>query len=76
MNIDTSLCPYSLAKSYPDAYKKAAENFGFPDLSVVDLIETLAPEAQWSSTVDFEVLEGMIADEISQFVPEHLLPVF
>jgi hypothetical protein len=70
MNITSSLCPYSLAKSYPDAYKKAAENFGFPDLSIEGLIETLATD-----DVDFEELEDMIAKEISNFVPEHLLPV-
>ena len=70
MNITSSLCPYSLAKSYPDAYKKAAENFGFPDLSIEGLIETLATD-----DVVVAIVEFMIAKEISNFVPEHLLPV-
>lgn len=70
MNITSSLCPYSLAKSYPDAYKKAAENFGFPDLSIEGLIETLATD-----DVGVAIVEVMIAKEISNFVPEHLLPV-
>jgi hypothetical protein len=70
MNITSSLCPYSIARSYPDALKKAAENFGFPGLSVEGLIETLATD-----DVDIEELEDMIAKEICKFVPEHLLPI-
>ena len=57
---------YELENNYPEATRKAIDNFGFAECgSVAELIETLA-----TSEDSYDELEEQIADEIRGFVSE------
>lgn len=49
--------PYDLADNHPDAYRAAAANFGFADLDVGELVETMAG-------ADVAEFEKQLAEEI------------
>ena len=69
IDVTDQLDIHTLADTYPQAYKLAAANFGFPDLSLGQLMETLAqPETDpdgdaWEGSVEAQ-LERQIAQEV------------